>query len=141
MWDDPNLTSSFRHLLLFDKTKHILKSTTIPSATNGSNGTTAKVTFDTFQNVINGKLVSTSQTRHGINPAIKKALPEVPIATQQDVDSAVKAAKEAIIGWSRTSIEDRRAALLKSQVDGFAKMLTTEQGKPVGSVSILQGND
>ena len=119
----------------------------MPSATNGSNGATGKVTFDTFQNVINGKLVSTSQTRHGINPATKKALPEVPIATQQDVDAAVKAAKDAFPGWSRTSIEDRRAALLKfaeafkAQAEDFGKMLTTEQGKPVSAVGILPTED
>jgi len=115
----------------------------MPSATNGSNGSTAKVTFDAFHNVINGKLVSTSQTRHGINPATKKPLPEVPVATQQDVDTAVKAAKEAFVGWSRTSIEDRRAALLKfadafkAQADDFGKMLTTEQGKPVRYIAFF----
>ncbi|TVY38532.1 putative aldehyde dehydrogenase [Lachnellula subtilissima] len=109
----------------------------MPSATNGSNGSAQKVTFDTFQNVINGKLVSSSQTRHGINPATKKALPDVPVATQQDVDAAVKAARDAFPGWSKTSIEDRRAALLKfaeafkAQSEDFGKLLTTEQGKPL----------
>ncbi|TVY12635.1 putative aldehyde dehydrogenase FUS7 [Lachnellula arida] len=109
----------------------------MPSTTNGSNGVSHKVTFDTFQNVINGKLVSTSQTRHGVNPATKKALPAVPVATQQDVDAAVKAARDAFPAWSRTSIEDRRAALLrfaeafKDQSEDFGKLLTTEQGKPL----------
>lgn len=117
----------------------------MPAATNGSNGASHEVTFDTFQNVINGKLVSTSQTRHGVNPATKKPLPEVPLATQQDVDTAVKAARDAFPGWSRTSIEDRRAALLKfgeafkAQSEEFGKWLTTEQGKPVSVVDSSNG--
>lgn len=115
----------------------------MPSSTNGHNGTAAELSFDEFHSVINGKLVSSSQTRHGINPATKKALPEVPIATQQDVDNAVAAGKEAFKTWSRRTIEERRAALLKfadaykAQQEAFAKMLTTEQGKPVSSSQSL----
>lgn len=113
----------------------------MPSA-NGSGGTT-KVDFDTFSNVINGKLVSTPETRHGINPATKKPLPAVPVATKRDVDTAVEAGKEAFKTWSRTPIEERREAILKfaeaykAQIDDFGKMLTTEQGKPVGFIAIL----
>jgi acyl-CoA reductase-like NAD-dependent aldehyde dehydrogenase len=110
-----------------------------PSATDGSNGTngTAKIQFDTFQNVINGKLVPTSTTRHGINPATKKANLEVPVSTQKDVDDAVAAGKAAYKTWSRTSVEERREKLLayaealKEYTNEFAKLLTTEQGKPV----------
>lgn len=85
--------------------------------------------------MINGKLVSTSQTRHGINPATKKVLSNVPVATQHDVDVAVKAAKDAFKTWSKTTIEKRRDAILKfaeafkEHTDDFTKMLTTEQGK------------
>ena len=110
-----------------------------PSATNGSHGTngTAKIQFDTFQNVINGKLVPTSATRHGINPATKKANLEVPVSTQKDVDDAIAAGKAAYKTWSRTSVEERREKLLayaealKEHTNEFAKLLTTEQGKPV----------
>lgn len=108
-----------------------------PSATNGANGTSGKIPFDTFQNVINGKLVPTSQTRHGINPATKKANLEVPVSTQKDVDDAVAAAKVAYKTWSRTSVEERREKLLayaealKEHTNEFAKLLTTEQGKPL----------
>lgn len=108
-----------------------------PSATsNGSSGG-AKLQFDTFQNVINGKLVGSSKTRHGINPATKKANSEVPIATSQDVDDAVAAAREAFKSWSKTTVEQRKKALndyaaeFISYKDEFAKLLTREQGKPV----------
>jgi acyl-CoA reductase-like NAD-dependent aldehyde dehydrogenase len=108
-----------------------------PSATsNGSSGG-GRLQFDTFHNVINGKLVSSEKTRHGINPATKKPNPEVPIATSQDVDDAVKAAREAFKTWSQTSVEERKKALndyaaeFISYKDEFAKLLTREQGKPV----------
>jgi acyl-CoA reductase-like NAD-dependent aldehyde dehydrogenase len=110
-----------------------------PSATNGTNGSngTSKLQFDTFKNVINGKLVGSSQTRHGINPATKKPNAEVPVATQKDVDDAIAAAKVAFKTWSRTSVEERRekilayAEALKEHTNEFAKLLTTEQGKPL----------
>jgi len=110
----------------------------MPSATNGN---AANLSFDTFQNVIDGKLVTPGQTRHGINPATKKALPDVPVAIQQDVDTAVKAGKKAFVTWSRTPVEERRDALLKfaqafqDLSSEFASMLTKEQGKPVSANS------
>ena len=97
----------------------------------------APVTFDKFYNVIDGKLVSTTNTRHGINPARIEELPPVPVSTKQDVDAVVDAAKRAAPAWAATPIEERKRLLvqladaLSSQQDEFAKMLTLEQGKPV----------
>ncbi|RFU30131.1 hypothetical protein B7463_g6193, partial [Scytalidium lignicola] len=110
-----------------------------PSATDNhnTNSILSKISFDKFQNVINGKLVPTSQTRHGINPATKKANPEVPVSTPKDVDDAVAAAKAAFKTWSRTSIQERQEKLLayaealKEHASDFAKLLTIEQGKPL----------
>jgi delta 1-pyrroline-5-carboxylate dehydrogenase len=120
------------------------------SAENGSTGT-AKLDFTTFHNVINGKLVCSSQTRHGINPATKQPNAEVPIATLDDVDHAVAAARAAFKSWSKTTIEKRVAALnafaaaLLGYQDEFARLMTIEQGKtvriskiyPVGQIMIL----
>lgn len=98
---------------------------------------TTDISFDKFQNVINGKLSSTSQTRYGINPANKKANPEVPVSTEKDVDNAVAAAKAAFKSWSKTGVKERRERLLayaeslKEHVPEFAKLMTREQGKPV----------
>ncbi|KAK5018692.1 hypothetical protein LTR39_000834 [Cryomyces antarcticus] len=106
----------------------------MPSATNGN---AAKLQFDTFSNVINGKLTHTEQTRHGINPATKKPNPEVPQVTKRDLDDAVRAAKSAFAKWSRTTIEERGKALsafadaLEDQTEEFAVLLTKEQGKPL----------
>jgi acyl-CoA reductase-like NAD-dependent aldehyde dehydrogenase len=108
-----------------------------PSAINDTNRASCKIRFDRFQNVINGRLVPTSSTRHGINPATKKANPEVPVSTQKDLDDAIAAAKVAYKTWSRTDIRERRERLiayseaLTEHTSEFAKLLTAEQGKPV----------
>lgn len=118
-----------------------------PSATNTndhsnghSNGT--KIDFKTFANIINGKLVPASDgaTRHGINPATKKANPPIPVATKQDLDNAVEAGRAAFKKWAKTSVQERRDALLKyadalkNHGEDFAQLLTMEQGKPVSSI-------
>ncbi|CZR69175.1 related to aldehyde dehydrogenase (NAD+), mitochondrial [Phialocephala subalpina] len=112
-----------------------------PSATstNDHANSTTKLDFTTFSNVINGKLVPASDdaTRHGINPATKKANPPVPVATKQDLDTAVEAGRVAFKKWAKTSVQERRDALLKfadalkAQQEEFAKLLTMEQGKPL----------
>ncbi|KAG5985248.1 hypothetical protein E4U55_007873 [Claviceps digitariae] len=97
----------------------------------------SRATFDTFHNVVNGKLVSTEHTRHGINPATLKNLAPVPISTQQDVQAAVDAAKRAGPAWASTPLQQRQqqvqrfADALESRRDELAKMLTVEQGKPL----------
>ncbi|KAL4778875.1 Aldehyde/histidinol dehydrogenase, partial [Aspergillus varians] len=91
----------------------------------------------TFRNIINGELTSTAETRHGINPATKQPNPEVPVATQEDLDRAVTAAKAAFKTWSRTSFEERRKAIsayadaLEANAGELVALLTKEQGKPL----------
>lgn len=114
-----------------------------PHAENGVDGSGAggSLDFTTFSNVIDGKLSSTSETRHGMNPATDKPNPEVPVSTPEDVDRAVAAAKKAFKAWGKTSYSDRRKAVLafadglEKEKDGFARMLTKEQGKPVSRMA------
>ncbi|KAK7418717.1 hypothetical protein QQX98_003735 [Neonectria punicea] len=93
--------------------------------------------FSRFQNVIDGKLIDSERTRHGINPATLEALPTVPLSTPKDVEAAVAAAKRAAQGWADTPLEDRQQAVsrfadaLLEQTAGFARMLVLEQGKPL----------
>ncbi|OAL31187.1 hypothetical protein AYO22_01220 [Fonsecaea multimorphosa] len=102
-------------------------------ATSSSGG----LDFTTFSNVIDGKLASTEKTRHGINPATGKPNPEVPVSTPEDVDKAVAAGKKAFKTWAKTPYAERQKAMLafadamEKEKDGFAKMLTQEQGKPI----------
>ncbi|KAJ5376225.1 hypothetical protein N7509_013111 [Penicillium cosmopolitanum] len=101
--------------------------------------------FTTFQNVINNQLSSTATTRHSINPATSRPNPEVPVSTQEDLDKAVKAARDAFKTWSKTSFEERRKALhayadaIEANADGFAKTLTMEQGKPLSQSTVEVG--
>ncbi|CAI7584047.1 hypothetical protein N7533_000378 [Penicillium manginii] len=101
--------------------------------------------FTTFQNVINNQLTSTATTRHSINPATSRPNPEVPVSTQEDLDKAVKAARDAFKTWSKTSFEERRKALhayadaIDANADGFAKTLTMEQGKPLSQSTVEVG--
>lgn len=109
-----------------------------PSATADLTSSDAtRVQFNSYSNVINGSLKSTTKTRHGINPSNKKANPEVPIATPEDVDAAVNAGKAAFKKWRKVPYEERRKAIiafadaLAEQKGDFASLLTTEQGKPI----------
>ncbi|KAI0199704.1 aldehyde dehydrogenase [Astrocystis sublimbata] len=91
--------------------------------------------FETFSNVINGKLSDTSETRFSINPSTLGKNPPVPLSTPEDLDRAVHAARHAAASWAKVPWEDRKkailefAAALEDQQDEFARMLTKEQGK------------
>lgn len=99
----------------------------------------ASLNFTTFSNVINGELRSTATTRHGINPATKQPNPEVPVSTQQDLDDAVAAARAAFPAWAKSTFEERQKALtdyanaVLANKEGFSKLLTQEQGKPLAA--------
>lgn len=112
-----------------------------PIVTKGQQGTPKIDVFNNYSNWINGKASTTAKTRHAINPATKEALPEVPVSTREDVDNAVKAAREAFKSWKKVPWDDRAKAVtsfaeaLEAQQADFAKLLTTEQGKPVRSAA------
>lgn len=88
-------------------------------------------------NIINNKLVPTAATRHSVNPSTGKALYEVPVATQQDVDTAVKHARDAFRTWSQTTFSERANMLLafadaiEANREDMEKLLVQEQGKPL----------
>lgn len=113
----------------------------MPSAvSNGGNTTT--LDFTTFKHCVNAELIDTKLHRHGINPSNLEALSEVPIATEDDLDKAVTAARGAYKSWSKVSWEERQKSLLayidalEASKDAFVKLLTTEQGKPVSRVDL-----
>jgi delta 1-pyrroline-5-carboxylate dehydrogenase len=104
----------------------------VPLATNMT-----ALDFTQFYNVIEGRLETTAATTHGINPSTLEPNPAVPLASEGDVDRAVAAARKAFEVWSETPLHERRQALvafadsLAENKAGFARMLTTEQGKPL----------
>ncbi|KAL4781467.1 aldehyde dehydrogenase domain-containing protein [Aspergillus varians] len=93
--------------------------------------------LDNFQNTINGKQTSTTEKRHGINPATGEPNPDVPVSTQQDVDNAVAAAEAAFTTWSDVPLAERIKAMfafadaVEQHAADFAKLLIQEQGKPL----------
>jgi acyl-CoA reductase-like NAD-dependent aldehyde dehydrogenase len=108
--------------------------------------TTPKLDFTSFSNIINGEKVNTTTTIHGLNPATLEALPEVPLSTKVDIDSAIQSARKAFKIWKKTPFEERKKSLkifadaLLSHKAEFAKLLTLEQGRPVSSTSARDEN-
>ncbi len=70
-----------------------------------------------------------------INPATGLVIAKTPLGTKADVDSAAKAAREALDGWRRTPVNDRVQYLFKlrdlmrANHDEIAKLITNECGK------------
>ncbi len=75
-----------------------------------------------------------------LDPATGKVLANVPEASPEQIDAAVKAADAAFGGWAATPPKDRAAALLKlaDRIEGAAEELATLEsrncGKPYGAV-------
>ncbi len=92
------------------------------------------------QNFINGKFVSagTSKTLDVISPVDGTHLSTVPMSTSKDLDDAVKAAKAAFPGWSKTPIKERvqvffrYKTLLEKNLEELAKLCSEENGKTYG---------
>ena len=87
--------------------------------------------------IINGKNVQ-SQSQQWcdvVNPATQETVARVPLSTQDELEAAVAAAKEAFKTWRRTSVPARQAIffkirqLLHENLKKMAAMITTEHGK------------
>ncbi|MBX9974512.1 CoA-acylating methylmalonate-semialdehyde dehydrogenase [Cytobacillus firmus] len=95
--------------------------------------TTTKV----LKNFINGEWVDANTDKFEVvpNPATGEELARTPISTREDVDKAVRAAKEAFKTWSKTPVPKRARTLFKYQQllvdnwDELAKLITQENGK------------
>ena len=87
--------------------------------------------------LINGQFVQskTTEWRDVVNPATQEVIARVPMATQEELDAAVAAAKEAFKTWRYTPIGTRARIFLKLQqlirenIKEVAAILTREQGK------------
>ena len=91
--------------------------------------------------LIDGRLEAGDLTMEVINPATAQVLQVAPRASKAQLDKAVAAAKAAFPAWSRTSIETRKAALIKiaetieANASELARLLTQEQGKPLAAAT------
>jgi acyl-CoA reductase-like NAD-dependent aldehyde dehydrogenase len=94
-----------------------------------------------FKLLIGGQLVDGASATPVINPANEAPVAQCPRASKSQLDQAVAAAKAAYPAWSRTSMDERRAVLIKiadaiqANLADFARLLTQEQGKPLADAT------
>ncbi|MEY4377817.1 MAG: hypothetical protein RJB26_2367 [Pseudomonadota bacterium] len=95
-------------------------------------------TQNDFKMLIGGELVAAAATFDVVNPANEQVIARAPDASQADLDRAVAAARAAFPAWAATSIEERKAKLnelagaIMGSADSLKRLLTAEQGKPLG---------
>jgi malonate-semialdehyde dehydrogenase (acetylating) / methylmalonate-semialdehyde dehydrogenase len=90
-----------------------------------------------LQNYINGEWVDSNTSEYGDVwcPATGEKIAQVPYSTAEDVDKAVKAAKEAFWEWrctpplTRARYFFKLKQLLEDSFEDIAKVLVTEEGK------------
>jgi len=93
--------------------------------------------YPELQLFIDGRWITTGETRPVINPANGQELGRLPIAGPDELSAAVRAAEKGFGIWRRTPPHERAeliraaAALLRSRQDEIAAAITAEQGKPV----------
>ena len=92
----------------------------------------------TYTLVIDGRAVATAEHVDVRDPATGAVVGHAPVATGEQVDAAVAAAKAAFPGWAATSDDTRKAAcvamgaLIEHHAEELAHLLSREQGKPLG---------
>jgi malonate-semialdehyde dehydrogenase (acetylating)/methylmalonate-semialdehyde dehydrogenase len=91
----------------------------------------------TLRNYVGGRweAASATETIPVTNPATGEILADVPLSSAADVNTAVKAALDALAAWRRTPAGDRiqplfrLKALLDAQFSDIARLITRECGK------------
>ena len=91
----------------------------------------------TIEHWIGGKPTGGSASRRGRvwNPATGEQQAEVVLASKQDVDTAVAAARDAFTEWSQASLSKRTSVLFRfrelvaANLDRIAEAITDEHGK------------
>jgi betaine-aldehyde dehydrogenase len=98
----------------------------------------ATTTKTKLQNFIDGELVDAADgaTEEVTNPANGEVIAEMPLSTEEDVNRAVAAAKNAFEAWARTVPGERAAAinkladLLEEHAEELADLEAADAGKP-----------
>jgi acyl-CoA reductase-like NAD-dependent aldehyde dehydrogenase len=91
-----------------------------------------------YKLLIDGALVDGDAEMDVINPATEEVLAKCPRASKAQLDAAVAAAAKAFPAWRATPIAERKAKLtaiadiIQANVPVLARLLTQEQGKPIG---------
>ena len=96
--------------------------------------------YDREEIYINGKWIKSHNKERieVINPSNEEIIGSVPAGNKEDVDNAIKSAKEAFVSWSKSDIGDRieilnaLSASFKEREEELAQMITAEVGTPIG---------
>jgi len=84
---------------------------------------------------IDGQRVLAVEYAQVINPATEQPVCDVPMASREQLESAVASAKTAFATWSRTDISERQKRvgalgdIIEQHKEAFIELLITEQGK------------
>ncbi|CCO37159.1 putative methylmalonate-semialdehyde dehydrogenase [acylating], mitochondrial Short=MMSDH [Rhizoctonia solani AG-1 IB] len=90
-----------------------------------------------YTHIINGKPAISPTTLSVQNPATQKKIGEVPVATKDQLDEAVAAARAAFPAWSVKSQDERAqvleqiADIVEKNIGEYKTILVSEQGKTV----------
>ncbi|KAJ1306299.1 hypothetical protein OPQ81_010998 [Rhizoctonia solani] len=92
-----------------------------------------------YTHIINGKPVTSQTTLDVQNPATQKKIAEVPVATKEQLDEAVAAARAALPAWSAKSQDQRAqsleqiAGIIEKNLPEYKQILVSEQGKTLAN--------
>lgn len=99
-----------------------------------------------FYNIINDELRGSEKTHQVTDPRTEEELWPCPIASNDDFEDAVAAAQRAFTTWSKTTVPERQAMLvkladaIKENAEELASILMKETGKSVchhsGSINV-----
>lgn len=97
--------------------------------------------------IVDGRPLATGETFEVIDPATGSRFAQAPLASREDLDQAVAAARRAFPGWARIPIEERARAIdaiadaIDAEKEPLARLLSAEQGKTVhgGAAGELMG--
>ena len=84
---------------------------------------------------IDGQRVLAADTGEAINPASEQVICAFPLASREQLDAAVAAAKRTFVAWSGTPLIERQQMvsmlgdLIEQHQEEFIRLLITEQGK------------
>jgi acyl-CoA reductase-like NAD-dependent aldehyde dehydrogenase len=96
--------------------------------------------MDKYSLIVNGKAVSTTDYFEVLNPSTGAVVGLAPKASNEQLDDAVEAADTAFRTWSKLPDAERKnlchavANKIGEHAEELARLLTMEQGKPLGGL-------
>lgn len=90
-----------------------------------------------LQHIIGGERVASAESMPVFNPSTGEVFATQAVATEADVDAAVRAASRAFQSWRRTSAAERSEMLLhladavQAESEAFARLESLDVGKPI----------